>query len=129
VLPAVCEEPVFRGALLHPLGSAAGIDRTVLLSARVVWRTRSIYTGMVMHVVNNAAVVLLVSTPALRDLFPDPSAPPAWLLAGLAPFVLWVGLRLITRRPDTPVAGLDAPEPTETAPLRSRTEVGSAGST
>ncbi len=155
LVPAVCEELVFRGVLLQGL-SRSSRWRAVLLSALifgafhlsfetamrflptaflgvllgyVVWQTRSIFPGMVMHLVNNAVVVLLISTPALRDGLADPSGQPPWLLVAFAPLVLWTGLRLLPRRPDpAPAAQLDEPRTSEAATLQPGTRVGLAGS-
>jgi sodium transport system permease protein len=152
LLPAVCEELVFRGVLLQAFERTGRMWRAVLVSALVfgafhlsfetairflptaflgvllayvVWQTRSIFTGMLMHLVNNAAVVLLVSTPALRERFADASGQPPWLLVAVAPFVLWAGLQLLPRRPDTPDAAAGAgAEPL----LRPGAEAGLAGS-
>jgi hypothetical protein len=55
---------------------------------------------MLMHLVNNAAVVVLVSSPWLRERFSDPSGQPPWLLVAVAPLLLWAGLRLLPRRGD-----------------------------
>jgi sodium transport system permease protein len=148
--PAVCEELVFRGVLLQGLGRSMTMARTVVVSALifgafhlsfetavrflptvwlglllafVVWHTRSLYTGMLMHFVNNAAVVVLVSTPMLREQFSDPSGQPPWLLVAIAPLVLWAGLRLLPRRdedlaPPPPIASRVPAEEREGAAVR-----------
>jgi len=94
--PAVCEEFVFRGVLLGGTRSM-GPWRFVLLSGVVfgafhlsfetvirflptaslgivmawaVWRTGSIWTGVLMHFLNNATIVVLASSPGLRELSP-----------------------------------------------------------
>jgi sodium transport system permease protein len=147
VAPAICEELVFRGTLLQGF-SRTSMWRAVLLSALVfgafhlsfetairflptawlglllgyvVWHTRSLYTSMLMHLVNNGLVVLLVSVPALRSLVADPSGQPPWLLVAAAPFLLWAGLRLLPRREIILSEG-------EPAAVRHGTEVGLAGS-
>jgi sodium transport system permease protein len=124
VTPAICEELVFRGVLLQGL-SRTRMWRAVLVSALVfgafhlsfetairflptawlglvlgwvVWHTRSLFTGMMMHLVNNSVVVILISTPALRDRFSDPSGQPPWLLVALGPLLLWMGARMLPRR-------------------------------
>jgi hypothetical protein len=51
-----------------------------------------------MHLVDNAFVVILISTPALRDRFSDPSGQPPWLLVALGPLLLWMGARMLPRR-------------------------------
>jgi sodium transport system permease protein len=137
LVPAVCEELLFRGALMQGLARSDSMPRAVLLSALVfgafhlsfetairflptfflgavlgyvVWHTRSLFTGMLMHLVNNAAVVALVSSPMLRERFSDPSGQPPWVLVAAAPLVLWAGLRLLPRRPP-PVVPADARAP------------------
>jgi sodium transport system permease protein len=153
IVPAVCEELVFRGVLLQAFASTGRVSRAVLVSAAVfgafhlsfetairflptaflglflayvVWRTRSIFTGMLMHLVNNATVVLIISTPALAERFANPSGQPPWLLVAVAPFVLWAGLRLLPRRPDAPAAA-ERGEPRPSA-LQRGADVGLAGS-
>jgi sodium transport system permease protein len=123
--PAVCEELVFRGVLLQGLGRSLTMARAVtvsallfgafhlsfetavrflptfwlgLLLAYVVWHTRSLFPAVLMHFVNNALVVVLISTPALRERFADPSGQPPWILVALAPLLLWAGWRLLPRR-------------------------------
>lgn len=125
VTPAICEEIVFRGVLL---GGTRTLTpwRFVLLNGVVfgafhlsfetairflptawlgivlawtVWRTRSLWTGVLMHVVNNGAIVILASTPALRAVLADPEAPPPFWLAPLAVAALWAGWRLIDSLP------------------------------
>jgi sodium transport system permease protein len=124
--PAICEELVFRGVLLSGLRSRLGMVGSVvgsavifgafhlsfetairflptlwlgLLLAYVVWHTRSILAAMIMHFVNNAVVIVLVSTPMLRDWFADPSGQPPWLLVVVAPVVLFLGIRLLRTVP------------------------------
>jgi hypothetical protein len=45
-----------------------------LVLGYVVWHTRSIFTGMLMHLVNNATVVLLLSTPPSASASSTPPA-------------------------------------------------------
>lgn len=118
VTPAVCEEVVFRGVLLSSTRALAPW-RAVLLNGVVfgafhlsleapvrflptVWlgivmawavlRTGSLVIGSLMHLLNNATIVLLASAPGSRELVTDPQAPPpAWLLAaGAGLFALGV---------------------------------------
>ncbi len=127
ITPAVCEEIVFRGVLL---GGTRSLDpwRMILLNGVVfgafhlsfetvirflptatlgaliawaVWRTGSIWVGVVMHFANNATLVVLTSTPFLRERFSDPeAAPPLWLVPlGAALFL--GGARLLPRRIET----------------------------
>lgn len=125
VTPAICEELVFRGVLLQGLAKEWTMPRAVAVSALVfgafhlsfetairflptlwlgllfgyaVWHTRSLYTSMLMHFLNNAVAVLLVSSAALRGLVTDPSGEPKWeiMLVALPFFV--AGLMLLPRR-------------------------------
>ena len=118
ITPAICEELVFRGVLLSAFATRLSGTATVVLSSVVfgafhlssvtvvrllptiwlglllgivVWRTRSIFPAMLMHLINNALVVTLVSTPALRQLFTDRGGQPPWLLVGIAPLLLAAG--------------------------------------
>src|SRR5690606_8454425 len=113
VTPAICEELVFRGVLLHGLASRMTPGRAILLSAVifgafhlstatiirflpsawlglllgiVVWRTGSLATGMLMHLVNNGVVVLLLAAPALGERILDPEGAPSLplMVAGFA---------------------------------------------
>jgi sodium transport system permease protein len=105
--PALCEEVVFRGVLLGGTRSLEPWRMIVLngvvfgafhlsfqtlirfmptallgmLIAWAVWRSGSIWVGVVMHFLNNAGIVALTSAPALREAFSDPAAlPPLWLV-------------------------------------------------
>lgn len=125
--PAVCEEVLFRGVLLG--GSRRlPVWKMVLLNGGVfgafhlsvstvvrflptaalgcaiawaVWRTGSLWVGVAMHFVNNAAIVLIASTPALSAAFSDPHAPPPLgaVLAGGIAFTAGLGILLRTPSP------------------------------
>jgi len=122
VTPAICEEVLFRGALLqgtvHRLGarraillnalvfgvfhvSAESVYRVLptlwlgLLLASVVWWTRSLWTGVLMHLVNNGAVVLLAAVPLLRESLAEPDHPPPILLLPFALLLLAGGIRVL----------------------------------
>jgi sodium transport system permease protein len=143
VTPAICEELVFRGVLLNGMRSRLGMAASVggsavvfgafhlsfetairflptlwlgLLLAYVVWESRSVLPAMLMHFVNNAAVVLLASTPALRDRFADPTGQPPWLLVVVAPLLLILGVRLLRSRPSNREAAAGAPQRPDAAP-------------
>lgn len=135
VTPAICEEAVFRGVLLGGtrelkpwrmivlngvvFGAFHLSFETVIrflptatlgmVMAWAVWRTGSIFVGVVMHFVNNGMIVVLASTPGLRELFADPEAPPPlWLVpAGLV--LLASGFHILLRRPVP--AGAPTPHP------------------
>lgn len=136
VTPAVCEELVFRGILLQGLSSEMVMRRAVigsalvfgafhlsfetairflptawlgLLFAYVVWHTRSIYTSMLMHFVNNAAVLVLVANTGLQAYVTGPDGEPRWMAVGLGAVALAAGLRLLPRRAGGPAAR--TPEP------------------
>ncbi len=121
VTPAFCEEIVFRGVLL---GGTRTLDpwRFVMLNgamfgafhlsfqtvirflptaslgiviAWAVWRTGSIWTGVLMHFVNNASIVVLASLPSSRELLSDPEAPPPLWLVPFAAIALTLGVRAL----------------------------------
>ena len=123
--PAICEEFVFRGALLQGLNREMPMWRSVTISAilfgifhlsfetvirflptawigmllgYVVWHTRSLFPSMLMHFVNNALAVLLVSSAPLRSYLLTPSGQPHWPSFVVAPFLLWLGIRLLPKR-------------------------------
>jgi sodium transport system permease protein len=125
LLPAVCEELVFRGVLLHGLGSRLRAWQAIVLSAVifgafhlsfetavrflptawlglvigfVVWNTRSILPGMLMHLLNNAFVVLILFAPPLRERLMGTASQPPWLLIAVAPLFLYAGWRVLPRR-------------------------------
>lgn len=135
VTPAVCEEVVFRGVLFQGLAREERMWRTVAVSALVfgafhlsgetairflptawigvlmgivVWRTRSIFSSMLMHFVNNGFAVVVVSRPGVRRALMSDAGEPNWWLVALAPLALAAGLWLLPRRtpppdPETPV--------------------------
>lgn len=132
--PAVCEEIVFRGVLLGGTRRLAPW-RMVLLNGVVfgafhlsfetvirflptatlgvviawaVWRTGSIWVGMLMHFLNNATIIFLASAPSLREAFLDPRAPPPLWLVPLGAILLAVGARLLLRNPP-PIGGRTNP--------------------
>jgi sodium transport system permease protein len=98
VTPAICEEALFRGFILsglRPLGAVPAITITALLFGIahasiyrllptfflgivlgvVVWRTRSLACGMVLHALNNGLLATLTESPVLaRTLGLTPGA-------------------------------------------------------
>jgi membrane protease YdiL (CAAX protease family) len=53
-----------------------------IVIAWVVLVSGSLWTGVLMHLLNNASIVLLASAPSLSGLVTDPDAPPPlWLMA------------------------------------------------
>jgi sodium transport system permease protein len=123
ITPAVCEEIVFRGVLLGGTralepwrmillnGVVFGVFHvgletlirflpTALLGALIawaVWRTGSIWVGALMHLLNNASIVVITSAPPLRDGLADSDAPPPLWLIALALLVFAAGVRLLPR--------------------------------
>jgi membrane protease YdiL (CAAX protease family) len=106
--PALCEEAVFRGILLSstrqlPAWRAVLLNGVVFgafhlsfespvrflptawLGIVITWgvlRSGSLWTGVLMHLLNNASIVLLASTPSVSGLVIDSDAPPPlWLVA------------------------------------------------
>jgi sodium transport system permease protein len=125
VTPAICEELVFRGVLLQGFGRRLPMGRSIAATALIfgafhlsfettmrflptawlglllgyaVWHSRSIFTGMLMHLVNNGFIVVLLYLPALQQRLLDPSGQPPWVVVAVAPAVLYAGLRLLPRR-------------------------------
>lgn len=108
--PAICEEVVFRGALLEgsrgeiPALAAIALNAAIfggfhistetvirflptawmgLLLAVVVWRTRSLWLSMLMHLLYNGTLVYLAVTPkALSGAGASLGPPPAMLIVG-----------------------------------------------
>lgn len=123
--PALCEEIVFRGVLLGGTRTLEPWRMIVLnglvfgafhlsfetiirflptallgmLIAWAVWRTGSIWVGVLMHFANNAAVVSITSAPALREAFSDPEAPPPLWMVPAGAAVLAAGVALLRARP------------------------------
>ena len=121
VTPAICEELVFRGVLLGGTRSLTPWRMIVLnglvfgafhlsfetvirflptaslgmVIAWSVWRTGSLWVGMLMHFLNNATIVVLASTPRLRDAFSDPTAPPPLWLVPVGAILFTLGARLL----------------------------------
>ncbi|MCK6474840.1 MAG: ABC transporter permease subunit [Planctomycetes bacterium] len=118
VMPALCEEHLFRGLLFTSLGSERGKARAIVLSAALfaafhfplfrqpavfamglmlgylAWQTRSIWPGVLVHFFSNA-----LSVSFSEDLVtmgprgePEPWIAPAYLLPALAAFAagLWL---------------------------------------
>lgn len=124
VTPAICEEIVFRGVLLGGTRTLAPWRMIVLngvvfgafhlsfetvirflptatlgmVIAFAVWRTGSIWVGVLMHLLNNGTIVILASSPALASLFADPEAPPPLWLVPVAAVLFALGVRILLRQ-------------------------------
>ncbi len=107
VVPAICEEVMFRGVLLGGTRGRFPVIQVILLNgivfgafhvpaatvfrflpsavlgmllAWVVLRTRSIWTGMLMHFLNNGSIVFLSTSPWILERFSgSDQGPPLWL--------------------------------------------------
>jgi sodium transport system permease protein len=123
VTPAVCEELVFRGVLLGSTRSLRPWQMIVLngavfgafhlsfetvirflptatlgiVIAWAVWRSGSIWVGMLMHLINNGSIVVLTSIPWVRDAFSDPERPPPLWLVPIGAILVTVGVRALLR--------------------------------
>jgi sodium transport system permease protein len=132
--PAICEELVFRGVLLHSFAREMTAARTIggtallfgvlhlssetairllptaflgVLMGFVVWRTRSVFASMLMHFVNNGMAVVIVSLPTLRGMVFSAEGEPSWLLVAAAPLALAAGAWLLPGRSAAPDEALN----------------------
>jgi hypothetical protein len=86
-----------------------------IVIAWAVWRTGSIWVGVAMHFLNNGAIVVLASLPALRDAFSDPDAPPPLQVLPFAALALAAGIRILLSETPPPAAVVHtSPSPVET---------------
>lgn len=125
ILPALAEEVLFRGVLLSALRGRFSRAPAVLLNglifglfhaspqtafrilptawlgvilAWVVWETRSLWMGVLLHFLNNATVLVLSVIPLSPSWTQETdAAPPAWL-APLAMVFLAMGVIGLARR-------------------------------
>ena len=119
--PALCEETVFRGVLLSstrqlPEWRAVLLNGVVfgafhlsfespvrflptawlgIVIAWAVLRSGSVWTGVLMHLLNNASIVLLASAPSVSGLVTDPDAPPPLWLVAMGMLSLAAGAELL----------------------------------
>jgi sodium transport system permease protein len=154
VTPAICEEAVFRGVLLGGTRPRMSPLRMILLNGAVfgafhlsfatafrflptawlgvllayaVWRTRSIYTSALMHLLNNGTIVLLAASPALRQHVAGPDARPPLILLPVALALMISGILILARvgsrlgvdRPPLDVAALEDPVAQARVPIPS----------
>jgi sodium transport system permease protein len=128
VIPAVCEEFLFRGAILAGLRTRFTVVAAVALNgllfgllhapqaifrflptawlgivlAWAVWESRSIWIGVLLHFVNNGAILLLTVLPATRDAAADVDRHPPLLLLPVALVLMALGASVLVRaRPAT----------------------------
>jgi membrane protease YdiL (CAAX protease family) len=120
ILGPLIEEFAFRGRMLHDLEHSIGVVPAIVLTGTVfslmhgtldavhhlvfgifagwvVWRTGSIWSGVYMHCLNNAAAVALVRLTS--DWNPSERPPPAWLWPyAVVAGVLAIGALLLVAR-------------------------------
>jgi sodium transport system permease protein len=137
ITPAFCEEIVFRGVLLGGTRRLAAWRMIVLngvvfgafhlsfetvirflptatlgmVIAWAVWRTGSIWIGALMHLVNNGTIVVLASTPSLREIFADPEAPPPLWLVPVALILFGAGVHILLGQPVPDTDRIHSPIP------------------
>jgi len=133
--PAICEEFFFRGLLLGGFRDRLGkwpailltgllfglfhisiyrILPTALLGVLITWvvfETRSLWAGCLLHLLNNLAAVLIMKYGLLSGLAGQLSSPVDWLWFALAAAGFIGGLCLVPRAPppdggQTPAVGL-----------------------
>jgi sodium transport system permease protein len=121
VLPAICEEFLFRGAILSGLRSRFTKWGAIVLSgvlfglvhapqavfrflptawlgivlAWVVWESRSLWVAVLLHFVNNGAILVLTLIPATRAATSDVDEPHVLLLP-TALLLLYAGFRIVS---------------------------------
>jgi len=137
LLPAVAEEVVFRGVVLSALRPHVARTPAILLNgllfglfhwspqtafrflptawlgvilAWVVWETRSIWVGVLLHFLNNALVVTLSVLPATQEWASDADRPPPLWVFPLAVALLALGGVYLARPRNTEAAGAPSPE-------------------
>lgn len=122
VTPAICEEVLFRGVVLGSFRSRWSVPVAVILSGLVfglfhlspqtafrflptawlgillawaVVETRSLWTGVVLHFLNNGTILALTLIPATREMASDVDQDPPWLLLPLAIVAFVAGIRIL----------------------------------
>ncbi|MDC0160301.1 CPBP family intramembrane metalloprotease [Gemmatimonadales bacterium] len=140
--PAICEEIVFRGVLLSgtlkldpwriillngfvfgvfhlSFATATRFLPTALLGMVItwsVWRTGSMWIGVLMHFINNGAIVFLASIPALKQIVFDPEMSPSVWFVFVSVMIFSTGVRLLKSVSAPPVFELEASEPVPLSP-------------
>lgn len=136
VTPAICEEFVFRGFFLSATerrfspvaviilnGAVFGLFHMSfqtafrvlptaflgILLAAVVWKTRSIWTGVLMHGINNAIIVTLASVPALELWGERMEEAPPLLLLVVGLLLVLAGVRVLAADGGRPLPSAGGP--------------------
>jgi sodium transport system permease protein len=138
VTPAVCEELAFRGVMLSswhrwPAPIAIGLNGLLfgaihwlpggafrvlpaavsgMFIAWAVWRTRSLWVGMWMHLLNNGFLVLaamaigaMEEATAIQGVNPAGTQPPNLFAVGLFAVLLVTGIRIVGSAPNPSTGG------------------------
>lgn len=122
VTPAICEEVLFRGVLLESFRSRWSVPVAVVLSGVVfglfhlspqtvfrflptawlgvllawtVVETRSLWTSVILHFLNNGTILALTLIPSTREMASDVDQDPPWLLLPLAIVAFVAGIRIL----------------------------------
>ena len=143
IVPAVCEELLFRGFLLGGLSAASRKWPAILASACVFgifhfflskfavtatlgvvlgylcWRSKSILPGMIAHALNNGLAVLFVfqpKTPELLGIVDDNNSDHLPITVLLAGSVMFVAGCIVASRGRVPQHDTSAPIPIQEQP-------------
>lgn len=143
VTPAICEEAVFRGALMGgsrklKASTAILLNAAVfgafhvsfesafrfaptafigMLMAFAVWHSRSIFVGALMHFMNNGTIVLMIAFPAFAEWVGGSGTEtrPPFIL--LVPALIFAAAGVTLLRRASVAASADAAAPTADDPL------------
>jgi membrane protease YdiL (CAAX protease family) len=126
LIPAICEEVLFRGFIFRRFLDASGPGQALMISAVlfglfhrnlqtllptilagvllgfVVWKTSSLYNAVVAHATINAWAIVLVNTSLTRKLpwTAQPSQVPSVVLIASIVGIVLAGRNLVKRRVD-----------------------------
>ncbi|TVP56107.1 MAG: CPBP family intramembrane metalloprotease [Gemmatimonadales bacterium] len=122
VTPAICEEFLFRGVLLSSFRGGWKTPTAIIASglifgafhlspetafrfvptawlgillAWIVVETRSIWTAVLLHFLNNGLILMLTLLPATREMASDVDQDPPWLLIPVAILIFVAGIRVL----------------------------------
>jgi len=136
LVPALCEEMLFRGLILSGLARLGALPALVISAllfglahasiyrfiptfvlglclGYAVWSSRSIWVGVIVHSLNNAVAVLAVHVPSLAALDEAGTGAPAWpiTLAGLGVTLAALALLRASSAHECDLAVSRAPSP------------------
>lgn len=125
LIPAVAEEFLFRGPVLAGLRQGLPVWVAIagsgllfglfhlspqtafrflptawlgVILAWIVFETRSIWMGVLLHFLNNATILLLSFLPVTREVASDVEQAPPWVLLPVALLLLGTGIHVTRRR-------------------------------